>query len=251
MMEKDSDQIPVLYQDEYLVVVNKPAGLLVHKTRIAEEENEFLVQKLRNQLGTKVYPAHRLDRKTSGVLVCGLQKESDALLQEQIRNPKSEKFYTCLVRGYLPASGKIDSPLKKENGKWQEAQTLFACLDQTEIPIFVSRYPQSRYSIALIKPLSGRMHQIRRHLAHLRHYIIGDLKHGECKHNKMFKTEFGLQNMLLHAWRIEFDHPHSKERILVEAPLPDYFEDIFLKIGLKAPIWKDEYKALFKENVLL
>lgn len=243
--------IEILYIDDFIVVVNKPAGLLVHKTKIAEEQNEFLIQKLRDQLGRKVYPAHRLDRKTSGVIVCALDKEVDAILQANMRDDSAQKYYVCVVRGYVPERGCIDSPLKKENGKLQEAKTLFAKLQETEIPVFVSRYPQSRYSIALVHPKSGRMHQIRRHMAHIRHYIIGDLKHGECKHNKMFKENFDLKNMLLHAWRLKFKHPVHEKWIECEAPFPIHFIQIFLKIGLNAPVWEEEYRTYFNENALL
>lgn len=238
-------EIPILYKDESIVVVSKPAGLLVHKTKIAEEQNAFLVQYLRNQIGQHVYPAHRLDRKTSGILVCALTKEADSALQAIIRSAHTQKYYLCLVRGFVPDKGVIDSPLKKENGKLQDALTLFAHLAQTEIDVHVSKYPKSRYSIALVAPKTGRMHQIRRHMAHIRHYIIGDLKHGECKHNKMFKEKMGLKNMLLHAWRITFKHPFKEELIDIEAPIPHYFTEIFLKIGLNEPIWKDEYRELF------
>ena len=250
-MENSIPEIPILYMDEHIVVVSKPAGLLVHKTKIAEEQVAFLVQYLRDQIGKKVYPAHRLDRKTSGVLVCAIDKEADAKLQANLRDVEAEKYYVCLVRGFLPDKGIIDSPLKKENGKLQEAKTLFAKLDQTTIDVYVSKYPQSRYSIGLVLPKSGRMHQIRRHMAHIRHYIIGDLKHGECKHNKMFKEKMELNNMLLHAWRIRFKHPITNEWVEVEAPFPSYFEDTFLKIGLNTPVWKEEYRELFTENVLL
>lgn len=241
------DPLEILYRDEHIVIINKPAGLLVHRTRIAQETEHFVVQQLRDQLGCRVYPAHRLDRKTSGVLALALDKETDPLLQEEIRKPETQKYYVCLVRGYLPQKGRIDKELLKENGSIQDAHTLYACLQQTEIPVYVSRYPQSRYSLALVKPLTGRLHQIRRHMAHARHYIIGDLKHGECKHNKMFREHYGLQNMLLHAWYLRIKHPHSGAEIQVQVPFPVYWEQLLPQIGMQLPLWKPGMEALFAD----
>ena len=239
--------LEILYRDEYIVIINKPAGLLVHRTRIAEETVHFVIQILRDQLGCRVYPAHRLDRKTSGVLVLALDKETDRLLQEELRKPETQKYYVCLARGYLPEKGRIDKELLKENGTIQEAHTLYACLQRTEIPVYVSRYPQSRYSLALVKPLTGRLHQIRRHMAHARHYIIGDLKHGECKHNKMFRERYGLQNMLLHAWCLHMKHPRSGEEIRVEVPFPEYWQQLLPEMGLQVPEWNPDFENYFTD----
>ncbi len=230
----------------------------MHRTSISEEKEEFALQILRNQLGCWVNPCHRIDRKTSGVLVFAKSKEADAemgKLFQGIQNQKSkqevmsterqggmppcqnnqakiQKKYLALVRGFIPESGTCNRPLENEKGKIQEAITHFKCLQKIELEIAVSRYPTSRYSLSEITPETGRMHQIRRHFAQMRHYIIGDKTHGECKHNKMFEEYFGLNTMLLHASEIEFIHPFSNEKIHIIAKINVEFENIISKLKL-------------------
>lgn len=224
--------LPILYQDEYLVAINKPHNLLVHRSPIAAEETVFALQLLRDQLGVWVSPCHRIDRKTGGVLLFALNKEVDKLVKQQFEQHTTHKKYWALVRGYLPEEGFTDRPLAKDNGDMQDALTRFKCLQQIELPIEVSRYPTSRYSLAEIYPETGRMHQIRRHFAQLRHYLIGDKTHGECKHNKMFEQHFGLNTMLLHAASLEIVHPITNKPLLIEAPLQNEFLEILQKIGI-------------------
>lgn len=223
--------LEIIWQDEHLVAINKPHGLLVHRTSIAEEEEHFALQMLRDQLGRPVYPCHRIDRKTSGVLLFALDQETEALTKRLFENRLTTKYYLCLSRGFVPESGTIEKPLAKENGKLQDALTDYYCLAQTELPIAVSRYSTSRYSLVLVKPHTGRMHQIRRHMAHIRHYIIGDRTHGENKQNKMFQEQFGLETMMLHAWQLEFNHPHLQHKIKLTAPLLVEFSTQLKKMG--------------------
>ncbi len=230
----------------------------MHRTSISEEKEEFALQILRDQLGCWVSPCHRIDRKTSGILVFAKTKEADTamgkLFQKSItetqnnlqkievsvpiitnefeRNSFVKKKYLALVRGFLSEFGTCDRPLENEKGKIQEAITHFKCLQQVEIEISVSRYPTSRYSLAEITPETGRMHQIRRHFAQMRHYLIGDKTHGECKQNKMFETHFGLNTMLLHASEIEFIHPFTNEKIQIKAEISDEFKRILGEIGM-------------------
>ncbi|SFP47088.1 tRNA pseudouridine65 synthase [Pseudarcicella hirudinis] len=225
--------LPILYQDEHLVVINKPHNLLVHRSPIAAEETVFALQILRDQLNCWVSPCHRIDRKTSGVLVFALSSEVDKEVKKQFETQQVKKKYLALVRGYLPETGTADRPLEKENGGFQDAVTHFRCLQQIELEIEVSRYPTSRYSLAEITPETGRMHQIRRHFAQMRHYLIGDKKYGECKHNKMFEERFGLNTMLLHAGSLTFEHPVTGNTLEVEAPVSSEFLRILDAIGME------------------
>ncbi len=224
--------LEIIYQDNDMVVINKPHNLLVHRTKIASEENEFALQILRDQLQCWVSPCHRIDRKTSGLLVFALNEKTDKLVKKQFENKLVNKKYIALVRGFLPDEGFTDRPLAKENGDLQTAVTRYKCLAQIELAIEVSRYPTSRYSLAEINPETGRMHQIRRHFAQLRHYLIGDKTYGECKHNKMFEDRFGLNTMLLHAAELTFVHPTSNETLHLKAGMQKDFLDILHKIGI-------------------
>lgn len=232
--------LEILWQDEYLVAVNKPHGLLVHRTSIAEEEHHFALQMLRDQLGRSVYPCHRIDRKTSGVLLFALDAQTEAMTKRLFEAKEVTKYYLCLSRGFVPESGTIDKALAKENGKLQDAFTEFYSLAQVELPISVSRYPTSRYSMVLVKPHTGRMHQIRRHMAHIRHYIIGDKTHGECKQNKMFQEQFGHETMMLHAWKLQFRHPHTQEEIKCMATPQPEFLSLLGKMGFVEEEWKEK-----------
>jgi tRNA pseudouridine65 synthase len=205
---------------------------LVHRSAIAAEETVFALQLLRDQLGCWVSPCHRIDRKTAGVLVFAKSKEADAAMSKFFQEGNVSKKYKALVRGYLPEKGTCDRQLASEKGKMQEAITHFKCLQKVELPIEVSKYPTSRYSLAEIVPETGRMHQIRRHFAQMRHYLIGDKTHGECKHNKMFEEKFGLNTMLLHAEELSFSHPFTNMEIVIKAEMNLEFRKILELIGL-------------------
>jgi tRNA pseudouridine65 synthase len=226
------NQLPIVYQDSYYVVINKPHNLLVHRSAMAAEQTEFALQLLRDQLGCWVSPCHRIDRKTSGLLVFALSPEADKAMKLLFQESKVQKNYLALVRGHLASTGSCTRPLENEKGKMQEAITHFECQQQIELAIEVSRYPSSRYSLAKITPETGRMHQIRRHFAQMRHYLIGDKTHGECKHNKMFEQHFGLKTMLLHAYELRFVHPYTAQKIELQAGLNQEFKTILDKIGI-------------------
>ncbi len=231
--------LEILYQDEYLVAINKPAGLLVHKSRIAAEEKLNAMHQLRDQLSQWVYPIHRLDRPTSGVLLFALDKETATEVQEQFSQHTIKKHYLAVVRGVTPIEAIIDVPLEKEldQDTMQEAETYYKRLATVELDIAVSRYPTSRYSLIEVVPKTGRMHQIRRHMAKSRHYIIGDTKHGDNKHNKMFRENFEIDNLLLHAYFIEMTHPKSGEPLAISAPLPEYFDDLVAEFSWTEAIY--------------
>ncbi|WP_287796678.1 pseudouridine synthase, partial [Idiomarina sp.] len=202
-------QLEVVYLDEHLAVINKPSGLLVHRSRIASGAREFAMQMLRNQLGCHVYPVHRLDRPTSGLLIFGLNSDVARTLTEQLTAREVSKTYHAVVRGYVPENGTIDYALKEELDKLadkdadpdkdkQPAVTHYQCLKQIELPYKVSKkHDTTRYSLVQMQPETGRKHQLRRHMAHIRHPIVGDTNHGDGRHNNFFREHFNCHRLLL------------------------------------------------------
>ena len=241
-IEINSPDLEILYQDEWLVAVNKPSGLLVHRSWLDSHATEFALQKVRNQIGQYVYPVHRLDRPTSGVLLFALDKESARDLMLQFSQHSTDKRYLAVVRGHLQ-DGELDYPLKEKLDKIadkqaqqdkpaQEAFTRYRCLKQTELPIAVRPYSSSRYSLMELIPRTGRKHQLRRHMAHLRHPIVGDTSHGDGKHNAMFRDNFACRRLLLHAAYLSFKHPKTGNLIEIDAPLDDLFNTLLLRLRL-------------------
>ncbi|CAM3813736.1 pseudouridine synthase [Sphingobacterium prati] len=218
--------LEILYEDESIVAINKPHGLLVHRSSIARDTSEFALQLLRDQLGKTVYPAHRLDRKTGGVLLFSLNKETDQYLQKSFQEHQIDKKYLAMLRGFAPEEGIIDYPLKKENGTLQDAQTSFRLLAKSELDIPFGKFPTSRYSLIEANPLTGRMHQLRRHFAHIFYPIIGDRPHGCNKQNKFWKENYQMDTMLLHASEVTFKHPLSGETIHITAPIQSDFQKV-------------------------
>lgn len=211
-------ELDILYQDEHLVAILKPHGLLVHRSSIARDAEEFALQILRNQLNRHVYPVHRLDRKTAGVLLFALNQEALKESSKVFAENQIDKTYLAIVRGYTADADTIDYPLKKDNGQLQEAVTHYRTLQRTELPVPFGKHPSSRYSLVEVKPETGRMHQIRKHFAHIFHPIIGDRPHGCNKQNRHFMESWNMTTMLLHALQLSFTHPLTKERLLISAP---------------------------------
>ncbi len=239
--------LQVLFEDEYYIAINKPAGLLVHKTRLAKDaEPVFALQLLRDQIGQKVYPIHRIDRPTSGILWFAKSPEVVRDFQELFLDKEIKKHYLAIVRGYTKEEqGLINHPLKKNlNKELQEAQTEYLRLGQIEIPETSSpRHSTSRYSLVRAFPLTGRMHQIRRHFAHERNYIIGDKTHGDNKQNRFFRMHFQMHHMLLHAWQTHMEHPITGEKIQVEAPVPSYFDKILKEFNWESLVQEVKYNG--------
>ena len=214
-------KLQILYQDEYYVAVDKPAGLLVHRSPIARDR-VFALQLLRDQLGRRVYPVHRLDRATSGVLVFGLSGEAAMRLAGAFGARRVRKRYLAVVRGWVEPSGLIDHPVADEEGSGaaQAARTAYRRLATVELPFAVDRYPSARYSLVEVEPLTGRRQQIRKHFKHISHHLIGDTTHGNGRHNRFFRNRYGIRRLLLMAQRLEFAHPYRDRRVAVAAP-PD------------------------------
>lgn len=215
--------LEIVYEDECFIAINKPHGLLVHRSTIANDATEFALQLLRDQVGYKVYPAHRLDRKTGGVLLFSKDKETDSLIQQAFANQQIDKKYLAVLRGYVTDQQVIDYPLKKENGTIQSATTYYKILAKAELDIPLGNHPTSRYTLVEANPATGRMHQIRKHFAHIFHPIIGDRPHGCNKQNKFWKETFKMDTMLLHASMLQFKHPFTNEIVTIEASLQDEF----------------------------
>jgi len=229
--------LEVLYQDEFLIAINKPADLLVHRSMIDRHETQFALQLVRDQIGQHVYPFHRLDKPTSGVLIFGLNAEVARQMTDAFSAREVDKEYIAVVRGYSEERAVIDYPLKEEldkmsdrranaNKEAQPAITEYQRLATVELPYAVGRYPSARYSLIKIQPKTGRKHQIRRHMKHIFHPVVGDTTHGDGKHNQLFREQFSCRRLLLHATRLRFCHPVSGDSLLIEASLETTFSRV-------------------------
>jgi tRNA pseudouridine65 synthase len=216
-------QLSILFHDEFLVAVNKPYSWLTHKSPIARDAKLIVLQQLRDQLNSYVYPIHRLDRKTSGVLLFGLQPKTHKEMSKLFMNGEIQKTYFAIVRGFTKNQDIIDYELKNEAGKSQKAITAYTTIQQTEIPLANGKFQTARYSLIKLNPQTGRMHQIRRHMSHIFHPIIGDRPHGCNKQNRLMKEHFGFTEMLLHASKLEFEHPVTNQKVEINAPFFDEF----------------------------
>ncbi|QNR86591.1 pseudouridylate synthase [Pedobacter riviphilus] len=225
--------LEIIYQDENLIAINKPHGLLVHQSSIARDATEFALQLLRDQVGKHVSPVHRLDRKTSGILLFAFDKVSEIAMHQQFMNTQTDKKYLAILRGFTPDAMDIDYPLAKENGTMQDAFTSFRTLQRAEVAVAFGKHPTSRYSLVEATPKTGRMHQLRRHFSHILHPIIGDRTHGCNKQNKFFKEQWDMTTMLLHASELAFYHPITKEKIHLKAGLHNEFKRVmdFMKMA--------------------
>jgi tRNA pseudouridine65 synthase len=218
--------LDIVYQDDHLIAINKPHGLLVHRSSIANDAKEFALQLLRDQISRWVSPVHRLDRKTGGLLLFAFEKDVEIAMHKQFQEGLVSKKYLAVVRGYAPDQLDIDYPLMKDNGTMQEAFTSFITLKKAELNIPLGNHPTSRYSLVEASPTTGRMHQLRKHFAHIFHPIIGDRKHGCNKQNRFFKQEWEMTTMLLHASELKFNHPVTGMEVNLKAPLQEEFNSV-------------------------
>jgi len=234
--------LEILYRDEHLVAIHKPACLLVHRSELDRHETRFALQMLRDQIGRRVWATHRLDKGTSGVLLFALDPETAGLVGRQFESGQVDKAYLAVVRGHPPESGDIDHPLTRQRDDYefvgertaseaQPALTRFRRLATVELPYPVDRYPTSRYALVELEPLTGRRHQIRRHLKHISHPIIGDATYGKGRHNRLFTDLFGSRRLLLACTRLGLRHPHSGAPLSLEAPPAQDFAAVLAQLG--------------------
>ena len=237
-----SDELTIIYRDEQLIAIDKPAGLLVHRTVLDRHETRFAVQLLRDQIGLHVHPVHRLDRGTSGVLLFALDRAIASTLSEQFEAQRVDKTYLAVVRGHPPEAGRIDHALTRQYDDYefrnpasvavaQDAITDYRRLATVELAQRVDRYPTSRYALLELKPQTGRRHQLRRHLKHLAHPIIGDATYGKGRHNRLFQDLFGCHRLLLACLEMRLTHPVSGLPLTLRAPLAADFCDVLSKLG--------------------
>lgn len=234
--------LATLYRDEYLIAVNKPAGLLVHRSEIDRHETRFAIQLVRDQIGQRVFPVHRLDKPTSGVLLFALNADVARRMMELFMGDAVSKRYLAVVRGYSDEQGVIDYPLKEELDKMsdsrarqdkpaQAAVTEYRRLATVELPHPVGRYATARYSLLRVTPRTGRKHQIRRHMKHIFHPIVGDTTHGDGRQNRFFREHFHCQRLLLAATELTLSHPITNEPLSIKAPLEDDYQQIIDQLG--------------------
>ena len=233
-IESDTaNQVEIIYEDEFLVAINKEAGLLVHRSWLDKGETRFAMQLTRDAVGCHVFPVHRLDKPTSGVLLFAKSSAVARSLTEAFTEHKVTKQYLAVVRGYMSEQGTVDYALSFQPDAFadkfanldkpaQEAVTHWQSLAQIELPFAVSKkHETSRYSLMRLTPETGRKHQLRRHMRHLFHHIVGDTSHGDGRHNRFFRTQYGCARMLLHAQTLALSHPVTGEPLLLKAGLDD------------------------------
>lgn len=227
----------LLYQDSDYVAIDKPAGLLVHRSGLAAEASIFALQLLRDQLGQAVFPCHRLDRPTSGVLLFALSREALSAAQEALATQTAQKTYLAIVRGWTEQQGFIDYPLRSEikPSKLQDAVTRYHTRSQSTVDQPIGRYAEARFSLLELTPETGRTHQLRRHLAHIRHPILGDTRHGDGAQNRFLREYCGGQHLMLRAIRLVLPLPHRVLPLTIEAPIDPEFERITRCLALDGP----------------
>ena len=225
--------IEIIHDDSALLAVNKPAGLLVHRSKIAADEDDFLLDRLREQIGASLFLAHRLDRATSGVVLLAKSREIAGELGRQFMARAVVKRYLAVVRGWPDAQGVIDYPLPdvRDHAPRKPALTRWRTLATTTVPIALGRYPEQRYALVEAMPETGRYRQIRKHFHHVSHHIIGDTSHGRGDHNRLWRMHFSVHRLLLHAWRLELTHPLHGTALSLQAPLDETWQRVLKQQG--------------------
>ena len=225
-------ELRICYRDSMLVVVDKPAGMLVHRSGIDAGETVFLMQTLRDQIGQHVFPVHRLDKPTSGLVVFALSSEGARAMSSLLELGVVDKSYLAFVRGHTVPVLRIDHPLRDEvdskgrktkDGVVREAATELQTLATFTVPEPVDRYLEARYSQLELKPLTGRYRQLRRHMKHISHPILGDVRYGKGSHNRFVENRVGVKRLWLHAKTLVFKHPISGESVSVDSEVPADF----------------------------
>jgi tRNA pseudouridine65 synthase len=232
----------ILYQDDHLLLANKPVGMPVHGSRILEGRPQTLLFRIREETGSPWHAVHRLDRPVSGAMMLTHDRGTLAKMSRAFEERRILKTYLAVARGWTEDAGSIDHPLgpvredRKEGASARNAVTRFTTLTRTEVPVAVKPYASSRYSLLLLQPQTGRRHQLRRHMKHHSHHLVGDTTYGKGEHNRMFRDHLACTRLLLHAWSLEFEHPENGRTVRVSAPLDDAFEAVIRQLG-----WADEW----------
>lgn len=244
----NADLVEIIYEDEFLVAINKEAGLLVHRSWLDKGETRFAMQLTRDAVGCHVFPVHRLDKPTSGVLLFAKSPSVARSLTEAFTEHKVTKRYLAVVRGFMSEQGVVDYALSFKpdaiadkfadlDKPAQEAVTHWQRLAQVELPFAVSKkHETSRYSLMRLTPETGRKHQLRRHMRHLFHHIVGDTSHGDGRHNRFFRTQYDCTRMLLHAQTLALNHPVTGEPLLLKAELDSQWMHILEKFDWEKSI---------------
>ena len=232
-------RVEIIFEDEYFICVNKPNNVLVHHAHhsrnVADEDS--LLQLIQDEIELKAYPIHRLDRKTSGIILLAKEKEFVSKFQELFTHSHIQKTYYGVVRGYAPDTKTIDSPVKGRDAKvHKEALTALRTLEKITLNIPVKPYDSSRYSLVELSPKTGRMHQLRVHTNKISHPLIGDAKYGDKNHDTMYSEHFGWENLFLHAGKLEFTHPFSSEKLVLKATFPKDWLALFEEFSWKNPL---------------
>jgi len=236
------DAFKVLYQDDTLVAIHKPAGLLVHRSPIDRHETQFAVQMTRDQIGQKVFPLHRLDKATSGLLLFALDPSTARFMGNQFEKHTIQKSYLAVCRGWTPEQGEINHALKHKLDKLgdrhaqpnkppQEALTNYERLATTEVMHKIGKFDSQRYSLVKLMPKTGRKHQIRRHLNHISHPIIGDVKYGDRHHNHFFNGWLEQHRLYLAATNLTFNHPQTLQQMTLSAPLEASYQKVIKQLN--------------------
>lgn len=238
-------ELEILYRDADLIAINKPAGMLVHRSWLDKAETVFAMQTLRDQIGQHVFPIHRLDRPTSGVLLFALNAEMARTMCECFEAHQIEKGYLAVVRGYLLDEGEIDYPLKvildkiadkfSQEKEAQQAVTFYKNLAKVEMPYPAGKHQTARYSLVSLSPKTGRKHQLRRHMKHLFHPIMGDTKYGDLHQNRTLTEKTGCDRLMLHSHKLAFTHPKTLQKISIFAPLDAQWQSLFAQFGWALP----------------
>ena len=231
--------LEIIFEDDYFICVNKSNNVLVHHAyhsrNVADEDS--LLQLINNEIRLKVYPIHRLDRKTSGIILLAKQKEFVSKFQELFSNNEIQKTYYAVVRGFSPDTKIIDSPVKGRDAKvHKEALTHLKTLEKITLDTPVKPYDSSRYSFIELLPKTGRMHQLRVHSNKISHPIIGDPKYGDKNHNIMFEENFSCKNLFLHAGKLDFTHPFTVEKLTLKASFPTDWIKLFKEFSWSNPL---------------
>jgi len=224
-------KIEIIFEDNHIIIVNKPNNVLIHNSYYARNiKDETLLDLLFTQFGIHFYPVHRLDRKTSGVLMLAKQKEDVSVFQDLFNTNQIQKTYLGIVRGFVDLAVLVNSPVKNpDTNVYKDAETFCEPIQTKLLDIPVVPYENSRYSLVKLTPSTGRMHQLRIHMNKISHPIVGDYKYGDRFHNRMFRDNFGCENLFLHANSLQFIHPITKKEHFINAQLPANWMLIFNK----------------------